>query len=57
MLVPWLFADSGKLPFASGGKSSHGLDIKSSKGYRRGHKDCAKSMTVNSSSLEGIQKP
>lgn len=57
MLIPWLFADLGKLPFASGGNSSHGLDIESSKGYRSGHKGCAQSMTGNSSSLECIQKP
>lgn len=57
MLIPWLFADLGKLPFAFGGNSSHGLGIESSKGYRRGHKGCAQSMTGNSSSLECIQKP
>jgi hypothetical protein len=52
-----LFAVAEKPSFPPDKNSSYGGDTKFSAGYIRGHGDCAKLTTANSSSLEGIQNP
>lgn len=57
ILVPGYLLLLEKPPFPPGENSSFGGDTKSSTGYMRGHGDCAKLTTGNSSSLEGFQNP